>query len=250
MKENAIERRLAKLWRAYYLKRIFLPIWPGKPKPSPKAIYTLDRKGAEVLQETKGIDPELLRARIKQNEVGERYLKHSLMISNFRAILSLVTNEEKNLELLFFRQDKGLENRIKIKNKTYPVIPDGFFGLEDQKGKFYFFLEADRSTMSNRRYLSKLKAYWYWKKEKGQTKKFNIKNFRVLTLTKSKERAESLRETALKLKEVEKANLMTFWFSDESKISLEDPQTIFNKIWKIANDDELHSLFGIEEDML
>ena len=89
-------------------------------------------------------------------------------------------------------EKQKLEDRIEHRGKKYAVIPDGFFGLEDPKGKFYFFLEADRSTMSNRRFLNKMKAYWNWWKQKGHQKKFGIKNFRVLTLTISKERAEEL----------------------------------------------------------
>jgi len=243
---TSVKKRLAKLWRAYYLQRLFLPVWPGKPKPSPKAIYAIDKKGAEILTEVMGIDPELMRKQIKQNEIGERQLKHSLMVSNFATILTVAVREKKGVELLFFKhQQKALEDRVTVKGKRYPVIPDGFLGLEDKEGVFYFFLEADRSTMSNTRFLNKMRAYWNWYKVKGQQKKFGIKNFRVLTLTISPERAENLREITFKVKgDGRQEGSTLFWFADESKITLEDPQSVFNKIWRSsrADDEELYSI--------
>ena len=242
---TSIEKRLAKLWRAYYLERIFLPIWPGRPKPSLKAIYALDKKGAEMLTDVQGINPTHLRHQIRNRQTGERYLKHYLMISNFRTILTLATEERRNLELLFFRHDKSLEDRVRIEDETYPVAPDAYIGLKDKEGKFYFFLEADRSTMSDRRFLKKTRGYFLWWKEKGHINKFEIKHFRVLTLTKSEERAETLRKVTLKVKGDENQEGSTlFWFSDESRISLEDPKTIFRKIWRKAakEDAKLHSI--------
>jgi len=133
---TSIEKRLAKLWRAYYLERIFLPIWPGRPKPSLKGIYALDKRGAEMLTDVEGINPTHLRHQIRDRQTGERYLKHYLMISNFRTILTLATEERRNLELLFFRHDKSLEDRVRTKGETYPVVPDAYIGLKDKEGKF------------------------------------------------------------------------------------------------------------------
>ena len=48
-----------------------------------------------------------------------------------------------------------------------PVKPDGFFGLQfpdrpDGKNRAFFFLEADRSTMTRERYVQKLVNYGRW----------------------------------------------------------------------------------------
>jgi len=100
-------------------------------------------------------------------------------------------------------------------------------------------------VLGSRRFLKKMRGYWHWWKQKGHTKKFEITHFRVLTLAKSEERAETLRKVTLKVKGDENQKGSTlFWFSDDSKISLEDPKTIFKKIWCKAarNDTELHSI--------
>jgi len=100
-------------------------------------------------------------------------------------------------------------------------------------------------VLGSRRFLKKMRGYFFWWKEKGYIKKFEIEHFRVLTLTKSEERAETLRKTTLKVKGDEnQEGSSLFWFSDESKISLEDPQTTFKKIWQIATKDDakLHTI--------
>jgi len=100
-------------------------------------------------------------------------------------------------------------------------------------------------VLGSRRFLEKMRGYFFWWKEKGHTKKFDIKHFRVLTLTKSEERAETLRKATLKVKGDENQKGSTlFRFSDESKISLGDPQTIFKRIWRRAakDDTKLHSI--------
>ena len=102
-------------------------------------------------------------------------------------------------------------------------------------------------VLGSRRFLKKMRGYFFWWKEKGHTKKFEIKHFRVLTLTKSEERAETLRKVTLEVKGDENQEGSTlFWFSDDSKISLEDPQTIFKKNWRIAakEDTKLHNILG------
>jgi len=102
-------------------------------------------------------------------------------------------------------------------------------------------------VLGSRRFLKKMRGYFLWWKEKGHTNKFEIKHFRVLTLAKSEERAKTLRKVTLKVKgDGNQKGSTLFWFSDESKISLEDPQTIFKKNWHIAakGDTKLHGILG------
>jgi hypothetical protein len=56
-----------------------------------------------------------------------------------------------------------------------PVKPDGFFGLQfpdrpDGKNRAFFFLEADRSTMTRERYVQKLVNYGRWYQGGGHTR--------------------------------------------------------------------------------
>ena len=76
------------------------------------------------------------------------------------------------------------------------VIPDGFFTIKHKGRNYHFFLEADRSTMTSKRYLRKLRAYWLFWKTGGLQRKFSIPRFRVLTLTTSEKRKDNLRALA------------------------------------------------------
>lgn len=251
---TSIEKRLKLLWLNRYLDRIFLPWWPCRPRPSTKAIYVLDRQGARFLAESSGIDSEKLHRIFRQKRIGERYFYHSLMISNFMTILTLALRNRKDLDLLFWRQDNEIQDRANIViardkhgrkvTRSWPVVPDAFFGINiPKKGKSYFMLECDRSTMSHRRFLNKMRAYWNWWKQGIPSKKFGIKNFRVLTLTLTPERARNLRMITRWADDRHKGSHM-FWFATEKDLLLEDPKTVFKNIWLTASDKDrvLHSL--------
>lgn len=129
-----------------------------------------------------------------------------------------------------------------VKKKRLVIIPDGFFQIEESDGKMYFFLEADRSTMTNERFLNKMRAYWLWWKQGGQ-RKLNIENFRVLTITKTQQRMNNLIKVTSKAYDNPKGSYM-FWFSDASQYSLKEHSSVTGKIWRTSdlNDRELHSL--------
>src|SRR5207248_3722859 len=89
------------------------------------------------------------------------------------------------------------------------VKPDSLFLLTHSAKGIHYFPEADRSTMSNVRYLAKLKAYYaFWAtyvREDGSP----IKQMRVLTITRSEGRKYNLRKIANQVSPQAK-NL--FWF--------------------------------------
>src|SRR6266566_3373867 len=96
------------------------------------------------------------------------------------------------------RINLGQVVRRVVRNKEYfilekdgiPVAPDAYFALEDAKGRTNFFLEADRGTMTTKRFHLKLKAYAAYWREKKHHDKFDIKHFRVLTVTQSDQRQQ------------------------------------------------------------
>jgi hypothetical protein len=118
------------------------------------------------------------------------------MISRFRSTLTLALNSLKGASITTWQQGPQLKAEVKLKGRRLAVIPDGFFTIQNKGQHHHFFLEADRSTMTTRRYLRKLRAYWLWWKTGGPRSKFQIPRFRVLTLTTSEKRKESLRTLA------------------------------------------------------
>ncbi|RPJ74773.1 MAG: hypothetical protein EHM20_10045, partial [Alphaproteobacteria bacterium] len=245
--DQVILRRLQKLYHHGYLDRPISQIVFSNPLLGPKKmVYGLGDKGADLLSETYGIDRGNIAWQEKNREVSERYIQHTLMISDFRACLTLALNKKPEARLQWLNDD-GSEIKQEVyfmeegKRKRLPIIPDGFFQIEDPEGKMRFFLEADRSTMTNARFLNKMKAYWLWWKQGGQ-KSMGIENFRVLSITKTKNRMENLIEVSKRVDDNYKSSYM-FWFTSIDNYQLSQPENILEDIWLTSKDNIKHNFF-------
>ncbi|MBA7491803.1 hypothetical protein ES702_02351 [subsurface metagenome] len=247
--EQGISRRLQKLFHHGFLDRP-----PSQINylltGTQKMVYALGNKGADLLAEKFGVDRGKIKWNEKNREAKDRHIQHTLMISNFRVCLERALDTLPDTHLLFWQK----ENRKELKDYAYikdsqgrewkiAIVPDGFFGIEDPKGKMYFFLEADRSTMTNARFLRKTRAYWTWWKQRRHTKRFGIKAFRVLTITKTKQRKENLRKITKGADDSQRGSLM-FWFTSEGNYNIQKPEGILEPIWQTPKDDSFHSLLG------
>jgi hypothetical protein len=202
-------------------------------------VYALANRGAEVLVE-RGYLQDIGDWRKKNQDLQDRYIAHQAMITNFRITLTLAIRERQDVRLLFFqREGPALRDWVTSSyngsRRTLPINPDGFFGLQflnlpEGKNRAFFFLEADRSTMTRERFLQKLVGYWEWFCQGGHTRKHGIRAFRVLTVTKSEERMGSLRQAVADTREL-RDGLRLFWFTSEKRLSLEQPVSIFESIW-------------------
>jgi len=245
--ERGVLRRLQKLFHHGFLDRplsqIVYPLTGAQ-----KMIYALGDKGADLLAEKYGIDRGKIKWNEKNKEAKDRHIQHTLMISDFRICLELALNNLPGTNLLFWEKEnlKELKDYVYIRDLQgrefrAPIVPDGFFGIQDQKDKMYFFIEADQSTMTNARFFKKMKAYWHWWKQGKHTKRFGIKAFRVLTITKTEKRKQNLREITKKADDRQKGSLM-FWFTSEKNYSLQKPETILEPIWQTAKEDIYHRI--------
>lgn len=209
-------------------------------------IYGLGRAGARALAEAFDIEFSKVEWTTKNREAKQRYIWHALMIANFRATLTLALQSKRGAELLFWRQDSELKDTISVPGKGRApqrliVFPDAFFGIKDDRGKRFFFLEADRSTMTSRRYLKKLKGYWHYWRAGRHKEQHQIGNFRVLTTTISTKRATNLRTVAKRADEQERGSLM-FWFASEIEYKLDRPGGLLAPIWTTPADNKKHHL--------
>jgi hypothetical protein len=98
--------------------------------------------------------------------------------------------------------------------------------------------------MSGRRFARKLKAYVAWWREGKSREKLGAEFFRVLTLTKSPERAMNLCRIAKDVcsKEAEPNAPWLFWFTNEEAYGLDDPARVLEPIWQTPKDDTKHQL--------
>lgn len=113
--------------------------------------------------------------------------------------------------------------------------PDGFFGLQfadrpHGKNRAFFFFEADRSTMTRERYVQQLANYGRWYQRGGHTEELGIKRCRVVTVTKSEERARTLLEAATRCSELDSA-LPMFWFASEARFA--GSASVVDPVWHV-----------------
>ncbi len=121
------------------------------------------------------------------------------------------------------------------RRQVLPINPDRLFGLQfpdllKGRNRAFCFLEADRSRMTRERFLQKLLGYWHWFCQSGHTRKHGIRAFRVLTVTQSEERMESLHAGPAQTRE-HGDGLRLSWFSSEKRFAPERPASLFEPIW-------------------
>lgn len=195
---HIVYKRAAKLEAQGYLSRI--------TKQPEKAIWQLGPAAAEVLIEHGWAPETIARQRLRANELKPLGRAHSLFIAYIHArILNGTKHRLENIAL--WRQDQGTWDKATWTDddgsRTLPVRPDAYFVIEhtgrpEGKNRLHFFLEADRSTMDvNERMAAKIKAYRAYHDEHRFQKKYpGMESFRVIVVTKTRRRAESL-ETRL-----------------------------------------------------
>jgi hypothetical protein len=132
------------------------------------------------------------------------------------------------------RRDFELEWRPA--SPAFKVRPDGFFtlrfrNLPEGGNRAHFFLEADRSTMPRDRMVAKFVAYKHAWLTGAQTTVFGIKEFRVLTVTRSEERLTSLRTAAAVAQQALGDWSGRLWFTSITRFTIADPASIVLAVW-------------------
>jgi hypothetical protein len=229
-----IKKRLQFLYHGGYIER------PGQQmatyKLSDYLVYSLGKKGASLVSQDKG---KIIESK-PSKEVGVSFMRHSLMISDFRLALEAALKNNGTFKLAVWRE-MGAIDAVHCDNCRLPIAPDAFFAIDHKDFVMHFFLEADRSTMTLERVANKFKGYWYWKADGGHTQKIGINSFRVLTICLSDERAENLRQVAAKANGRETGSDM-FWFARANAYDLQNPENILAPIWRSAKGGGLRHL--------
>jgi len=222
-------------------------------------VYGLGNKGATLLKDEIGIPFHHLRWSEKNRAVGRVFLEHALLVSDMMVTIELACRAHGHVRLLNQNQlqlagqsnqeHPSLHWRVNVNtNLKLGIIPDRVFALEyeDRHGRTtraFFFLEADRGTMpvmrknlSQTSFYRKLLAYEATWSQSIHRSRFGFHRFRVLTLTTSTLRVQSLIEACSKLK----SGHGLFLFADRT--ILENPGKFLSPIWQMARQGEIASL--------
>lgn len=192
--EKAIARRLSKLEERRYLS--------CRKRPPQKHLYWVGGEGLPVLVEAGFAPEEVLSRRPRESELKDLWLRHFLLVVDIHVKLILETREG-SIQLLKWTEGSLLFDRVTVRDERgrqviIPIRPDAAFvlrsiALPEGKNTAFFFLEADRSTMSHGRIESKMRGYFHYYQQRGYQRKFpELKVFQVLTVTETPARAASL----------------------------------------------------------
>ncbi len=235
---QALHLRLQQLIAEKYIYRIKFP------NPNQKHIYTIGSEGFKYLAFQGIISINDVPGRFRANELKPLFLSHTLLVTDIHATL-LLASRNSPLQLTDWREGKGIydsvtfyENGRKIR---LPVCPDGFFSIVNTTrpasgSPLTFALEADRSTTTRRTFDDKIKAYCQYLEQNRQIKMFNVKWFRVLTVTLTQARAESLAELADQT--VPDRLKKFFLFTSREHFSLNEPDPIYTAIYRTLKSDK------------
>lgn len=243
---QTILRRLQKLFHNGYLDR------PRSQRLRGNApmVYALGQKGAELVALEAGAKAAGDWSE-KNRLIGAAFLEHALMISRFQAALRFSLRETGNASLDRWYADGAIRDAVVVEHdastERIPIAPDAFFTLRlanepEGRNRVHVFLEADRGTMTAKRFLVKMRGYWHYWRSGRQEERFGMKNFLVLTVTSTPERAASLCAVTGELDAPKHRGLRMFLFGSEKSYSLAEPLRVLDSIWTTAQDQGCHSL--------
>ncbi len=241
-------RRLQLLYHHGFLERPRAQLDLYYRSGSRHIIYGLGNEGRLWLQQELGVAAGELSWTEKNYDIGRMFLEHALLVSDVMVAIQLACRKhgirlvsESDLALPGtrrpFQWKVNLRGRLK-----FGVIPDRVFALEfpDASQRKVFFLEADRGTMpvmrrtfSQTSFYRKLLAYeatW----TQNLHHRFGFHRFRVLTVTTSAARVQSMVQACSQL---ERGHGL-FLFADKSILSGD----IFSRVWQTARPGEFGSL--------
>lgn len=241
---QATLRRLQLLFHHGYLDRPAMQLdW--YTRGSEPLVYALGKRGAEILEAEGVARPRGTRWDTKNRNLSRVFLHHTLAVAEVMVAFEVACRSRKDVR--FIPPEEVLAGapeatrrlpfrwQVKIRHDgrlhRLGVEPDKVFGLRfegepEGRNLAFFFLEADRGTMPVRRkglgqtsFLRKLLCYKETWRQGIHRQHLGIPNFRVLTVTTSRERVGHLVEACRPLGG---GGLRLFLFTEQERLNHED----------------------------
>ena len=250
-----ISERLGPLYHAGFLDRPRSQIeYHVRGGGSAPLVYALGERGARLLKIQDGLDKADLDWARKNHTSGREFILHTLAIADLRVALTIACRQHRGLtllepdQLLLAAPDETQEAlspwswRVRIQHRgsvqEIGLLPDYAFALILPDGRRRpFVVEIDRGTMPVERamldrssMLRKFLAYEGGRKQELHTSRFGWRNFRVLVVTSSEERAETMRALISRTPALNSSPL--FLFADHETLMQAD---ILGSAWTAAN---------------
>jgi hypothetical protein len=216
---QATLRRLQLLFHHGYLDRPPMQLdWYARG--SEPMVYALGSRGMDILERVEQVRRGGTRWDTKNRNLSRLFLHHTLAVAEVMVAFEVACQSREGVrfippeEVLAEAPAKTQRLRLPFRSQVdvrqggevhrLGVEPDQVFGLRfegqpENRNRAFFFLEADRGTMPVARrglrqtsFLRKLLAYQETWRQGLYQAHLSIPNFRVLTVTTSRERREHL----------------------------------------------------------
>ncbi len=241
---QGLTRRLRELYDACYVDRPKAQMLTMAYADKRPMVYALGNEGAALLSNRFQMRLPDVYWTEKNRRVSEKFVEHTLGIADFMVALEIACREQGNAKIIT-QEEILAQSPERTRRRRYPfrwqtrvhwddqweqiaIVPDAVFGLHythrpEGKNKAYFFVEIDRGTMPILRrdirqssFARKLHSYADTHDRKLHTKHFGIKNFRVLTVTTSRERIETM-QVAYRAEVAARAPAALFLFAEKGR---------------------------------
>ena len=245
----SLRRRLRQLVGALYIERLTLPLEREalNGNPPDAYVYQLAARGVRRAREFGFADDDYRYTREKSN----LFLLHDLLITRFHVTLALAT-QGTEFELIAWEQRRSiLLDSADTERGRLSVNPDAFFGLKDGgkpegQNATYFFLEIVRARESEyergeSNFMRKTEGFAAYHAEGRHRERYGIANFRVITVTPTKQRALNLCQKLREAGFVSKR----FLFTDLEPVNPDGPASILDKIFVTPKDFDQETAYSL-----
>jgi len=212
------KQRLLELTRAGFLNRYFAGTIAG----GRRAFYRLSAKGAALI----GAPVHSPNRKQRDFSQGDLFLEHRMRVNSIFLFAKYrpIPHGLRVVRWCTFRESVS---------KSIGLIPDGYLEIECSGGTRSMFLEVDLGSETLDIWVRKTQRYLQFALTGEFTKLFAHPQFRVLVITDSERRLETIRST------VARSIDRIFWFTTFELIKREG---LWNSIWLRPKGDQRQSL--------
>ena len=235
---NTANERLKRLYQHRFLERRWLPVEYGQGMG--QAIYLLASRGADVLA-SRHPDVEV-RWRHGSSRVGSPFLQHLLMLNDIRIAFTLAAKANGYLIERWIGESelKAADEYVWVsgsdtRRRRVALIPDGYCLVDICGRKARFFIEADRGTLSGRRWAWRVQAYMAYIRSGHYARRYGARSLRVLTVTTGPKRLANLKRATERA-----GGGRLFWFTTHEQALPE--RILRDPIWVVAGQSGQHRL--------
>ena len=199
---NPAYTRVRQLVEQGYLEQHFVTMVAAAPMAATK-VLTISALGAAVLARSYGYDEGDF-AFISPQITNWKTLQTVLATNDFRVALLRACHDQPDYQLVEWRNERRFRAHpilvpVKDKAKRKPLFPDGFFILQHDQRRSYYFLEADNGTETYAQFRSQLEVYQAYMASGLHQEHFGVKSLNILVVTTTAQRAEKLRQLAMQV---------------------------------------------------